>query len=134
MIDVLMPQLGESVAEGTITRWLVREGDVVRRDQTLVEVATDKADTEIPAPAAGRIATIAAPAGAVVPKQGLLCRIDETAQPGDARPAAPPPAKPKSETPGAGEPAHATVANYPPGVPPASPSTRKLAHEMGVDL
>src|SRR5262249_21263801 len=53
MIDVVMPQLGESVAEGTVTRWLVSQGDYVSRDQTLVEVATDKADTEIPAPAAG---------------------------------------------------------------------------------
>src|SRR5262245_29210962 len=100
MIDVLMPQLGESVAEGTITRWLVREGDLVRRDQTLVEVATDKADTEIPSPAAGRIASIAAPAGAVVPKQGLLCRIDDAAAPGDARGAAPPSQRPRSEPPG----------------------------------
>ncbi len=77
MIDVVMPQLGESVAEGTVTRWLVRDGDHVTRDQVLLEVATDKADTEVLAPAAGRVTGIAAAVGAVVPKQGLLCRIDD---------------------------------------------------------
>ncbi|MCY1075686.1 biotin/lipoyl-containing protein [Archangium lansingense] len=79
MIDVLMPQLGEDVAEGTVDKWLVREGDLVTREQPLVEVATDKADTEIPAPAAGRVIEICAAEGAVVPTEGLLCRLDETA-------------------------------------------------------
>ena len=72
MIDVLMPQLGESVAEGTVTKWLVREGDVVKREQPLLEVATDKADTEIPAPAAGHVARLVATEGSVIPKGGLL--------------------------------------------------------------
>lgn len=138
MIDVVMPQLGESVAEGTVTRWLVREGDYVNRDQTLLEVATDKADTEIPAPASGVVANIAAREGMVVPKQGLLCRIDETAKreafaaPAPAAPApaaAPsrPEAKPAPRTNGG------TTSATPPA-PLSSPSTRKLAHEMGVDL
>jgi 2-oxoglutarate dehydrogenase E2 component (dihydrolipoamide succinyltransferase) len=144
MIDVVMPQLGESVAEGTVTRWLVREGDHVTRDQTLVEVATDKADTEIPAPASGLVVSIAAKEGEVVPKQGLLCRIDETAQRAEPRVAEPPRApdvphgSPKAEPRGNGEPAPA-IAAAPPAlltsaIPVASPSTRKLAHEMGVDL
>jgi len=149
MIDVLMPQLGESVAEGTVTKWLVREGDYVSRDQTLAEVATDKADTEIPSPANGIVANIAAGEGAVVPKAGLLCRIDETAQKPEGRPApepkraaeakpepkpqaTQPPPQPESMT--NGETAHATALANPPGAPVASPSTRKLAHEMGVDL
>ena len=55
MIDVTLPQLGESVTEGTVTKWLVREGDVVAKDQPLLEVATDKADAEVPAPARGRV-------------------------------------------------------------------------------
>src|SRR5580704_19348403 len=79
MIDVVMPQLGESVAEGTVTKWLVHEGDYVVRDQVLLEVATDKADTEVLAPANGVVTGIAAAAGSVVPKQGLLCRIDDSA-------------------------------------------------------
>jgi 2-oxoglutarate dehydrogenase E2 component (dihydrolipoamide succinyltransferase) len=143
MIDVLMPQLGESVAEGTVTKWLVREGDYVTRDQTLVEVATDKADTEIPAPTNGLVVSIAADEGVIVPKQGLLCRIDEAAQRPDARAAEPvrvpapprtPEFKPQPEPLSNGETAHATASAHPPGAPVASPSTRKLAHEMGVDL
>src|SRR6476659_3436781 len=76
-IDVTMPQLGESVSEGTITKWLVREGDVVKKDQVLLEVATDKADTEVPSPVAGRIGRIAAAEGATIPVKGLLCSIEE---------------------------------------------------------
>ncbi len=79
MIDVCMPQLGESVSAGTVDKWLVREGDFVHRDQPLLEVATDKADTEVPAPASGLVVQIAAAVGTLVPKGELLCRIDETA-------------------------------------------------------
>ncbi len=138
MIDVVMPQLGESVAEGTVTKWLVREGDYVTRDQTLLEVATDKADTEIPAPASGLVVSLAVPVGTVVAKQGLLCKIDETA----LKPEGKPEAKAVSKAPEAkasapnGETAHATAAAHPstlPG-PLTTPSTRKLAHEMGVDI
>ena len=62
-IDVTMPQMGESVVEGTITKWLVKEGDTVAEDQPLVEISTDKVDTEIPSPGAGRIAKIVAEEG-----------------------------------------------------------------------
>ncbi|MDC3954265.1 2-oxo acid dehydrogenase subunit E2 [Polyangium jinanense] len=127
MIDVVMPQLGESVAEGTVTKWLVRVGDFVKREQPLLEVATDKADTEVPSPTAGRVAEIDAAVGAVVPKGGLLCRIDETATAGAdvVRPVIPAPAEPQApkET-------KAEAAAQPLG----SPSTRKLAREEGVDL
>src|SRR6185436_18726710 len=58
MIDVVMPQLGESVAEGTVTKWLVREGDVVARQQPIAVVSTDKADTEVTSTAAGRVAKL----------------------------------------------------------------------------
>ncbi|MDI1477724.1 dihydrolipoamide acetyltransferase family protein [Polyangium sp. y55x31] len=125
MIDVLMPQLGESVAEGTVTKWLVRVGDFVAREQPLLEVATDKADTEVPAPAAGLVTEISAPVGAVIPKGGLLCRLDETAKAGAdvARPPAPAePQAPKETKP------------EPTAQPLGSPSTRKLAREEGVDL
>ena len=63
-VVVTLPQLGESVLEGTIARWLVKEGDRVERDQPLVEVTTDKVDAEIPAPEAGVIEAILAPEGA----------------------------------------------------------------------
>ncbi|MDI1446246.1 dihydrolipoamide acetyltransferase family protein [Polyangium sp. 6x1] len=129
MIDVVMPQLGESVAEGTVTKWLVRVGDFVAREQPLLEVATDKADTEIPAPAAGQITEIDAAVGAVIAKGGLLCRLDETATAGvgaaATRAVVPAPAEPQApkET-------KAEAAAQPLG----SPSTRKLAREEGVDL
>jgi len=125
MIDVLMPQLGESVAEGTVTKWRVREGDMVAREQPLLDVATDKADTEVPAPAAGRIVKLAVAEGAVVPKGALICQIDETAT-GSAeppKPAAEPVKEPPKEAPAA-----------PGAAPLASPSTRKLAREEGVDI
>jgi 2-oxoglutarate dehydrogenase E2 component (dihydrolipoamide succinyltransferase) len=129
MIEVLMPQLGESVAEGTVTKWLVREGDVVAREQPIVEVATDKADTVLPAPAAGTIAHIAVPEGTVVPKQGLLCRIDESATTPAERP-------PQSTTNGSGVEERRSVpsAAAAAGSPLTSPSTRKLALQTGVDL
>ena len=66
LIDVTLPQLGESVTEGTISKWLVREGDVVRKDQPLVSIATDKADSEIPAPVAGVVSKVHAKEGEVV--------------------------------------------------------------------
>jgi 2-oxoglutarate dehydrogenase E2 component (dihydrolipoamide succinyltransferase) len=157
MIEVVMPQLGESVAEGTVTKWLVREGDYVTRDQNLLEVATDKADTEIPAPAAGVVVSLAVPVGTVVAKQGLLCTIDETAQKPAEKPAekaaekpvekaAEKPAEKPVEAPRAeteakpssanGETAQATPSGAPfsAGAPLTTPSTRKLAHEMGVDI
>ncbi|MRG91922.1 dihydrolipoamide acetyltransferase family protein [Polyangium spumosum] len=126
MIDVVMPQLGESVAEGTVSKWLVRVGDFVTREQPLLEVSTDKADTEVPAPAAGRVTEIAAPVGAVIAKGGLLCRIDETATASQEppRPVQPVPAAALQET----------KAAEPAGQPLGSPSTRKLAREEGVDL
>jgi 2-oxoglutarate dehydrogenase E2 component (dihydrolipoamide succinyltransferase) len=79
IIDVTMPQLGESVSEGTISRWLVKEGDSVTKDQPLVEIGTDKADSELPAPSAGRITKILAQEGTVVAVQAVLCQIDSSA-------------------------------------------------------
>lgn len=124
MIDVLMPQLGESVAEGTVTKWRVREGDIVAREQPLLDVATDKADTEVPAPAAGRIVRLAVAEGAVVPKGALICQIDETVT---VAAEAPKPAAAAAAAP-------ASAAQAPAAAPLASPSTRKLAREEGVDL
>src|ERR1700730_8537518 len=75
-IEVTMPQMGESVVEGTILKWLVKEGDIVVEDQPLVEISTDKVDTEIPSPGAGRIAKIVTAEGQTVPVGALLAVIE----------------------------------------------------------
>ncbi len=138
-VEVTLPQLGESVTEGTITKWLVKEGDVVSREQALLEVATDKADTEIPSPTAGRITTISVQAGATVAVKTVLCVIEA----GDFEKAAPQtPAvtgAPAAPTAAAGTPAPPAVAEAPAaksafGGPLASPDTRQVAREAGVDL
>ncbi len=89
---VLMPELGESVTEGTVTRWLKKVGDSVQADEALVEVSTDKVDTEIPSPVAGVLVSITADEDATVPVGGELARIGS----GSAA-AAPPPPAPKPE-------------------------------------
>ncbi|MGN6337154.1 2-oxoglutarate dehydrogenase, E2 component, dihydrolipoamide succinyltransferase [Mycobacterium sp.] len=95
---VLMPELGESVTEGTVTRWLKKVGDSVQVDDALVEVSTDKVDTEIPSPVAGVLVSITAEEDATVPVGGELARIgagSDAAAP--AAPAAQPPPAPKPE-------------------------------------
>ena len=130
MIDVTVPQLGESVTEGTITKWLVKEGDVVVKDQALAEIATDKADSELPAPVGGRVAKLLAKEGDVVPVRTVICQLDE-----NATTAAPHPASPnittKTSEPLAPAQAGAAVGR---DKPIAAPSTRRTALEQGVDL
>ncbi|WP_136245551.1 2-oxoglutarate dehydrogenase, E2 component, dihydrolipoamide succinyltransferase [Mycobacterium intracellulare] len=93
---VLMPELGESVTEGTVTRWLKKVGDSVQVDDALVEVSTDKVDTEIPSPVAGVLISITAEEDATVPVGGELARIGTGSE--AAAPAAPqPPPAPKAE-------------------------------------
>src|SRR3972149_3971854 len=75
-VDVVMPQLGESVIEGIVVKWLVKVGDVVAKDQPLLEISTDKVDAEIPSPVEGKIVEVLAKEGETVPIQGLLCRIE----------------------------------------------------------
>src|SRR5438309_9625723 len=99
-IDVLMPQMGESIAEGTVSKWLKKMGDQVKRDEPLFEISTDKVDAEIPAPAAGVLAEIRVQEGQTVPVQTLVAVI-ETEKGAVASPpvtASAPPA-PKSEPP-----------------------------------
>src|SRR5213594_1222031 len=67
MTDVIMPQMGESIAEGTITKWMKNVGDKVQRDEPLFEISTDKVDAEIPAPASGTLKEIRVQPGATVP-------------------------------------------------------------------
>ena len=76
---VVMPQMGESVAEGTIVRWLKKVGDAVERDEPLFEISTDKVDAEIPSPAAGVVSEVKVKEGETVPINTVVAVIDETA-------------------------------------------------------
>src|SRR6266705_521715 len=75
-VDVLMPQMGESIAEGTLSKWLKKLGDEVKRDEPLFEISTDKVDAEIPAPAAGVLAEIKVQEGQTVPVQTLVAVLE----------------------------------------------------------
>src|SRR5688500_10570377 len=76
---VVMPQMGESVAEGTIVRWLKKVGDAVERDEPLFEISTDKVDAEIPSPSAGVLSEVKVKEGETVPINTVVGVIDETA-------------------------------------------------------
>jgi 2-oxoglutarate dehydrogenase dihydrolipoamide succinyltransferase (E2 component) len=86
-IQILMPQMGVSVAEGTIVEWRKRPGDWVEADEPVCDVTTDKVDVEIPSPASGRLERILVEPGATVPVGTLLAEIDAAAKPGEAHPA-----------------------------------------------
>ena len=88
-MDVVMPQMGESIAQGTITKWLKGPGDTVEKDETLFEIATDKVDAEIPSPAAGTLGQILIEEGATVDVGTIVAKLDTGD--GDAGSAAPAP-------------------------------------------
>src|SRR3954465_10030857 len=77
MTDVVMPQMGESIVEGTLTRWLKKPGDKVERDEPLFEISTDKVDTEIPSPSAGVLSEVLVQEGATVAINSVVARIGE---------------------------------------------------------
>ncbi len=110
-VDVIMPQMGESIFEGTITKWLKKPGDKVERDEPLFEISTDKVDAEIPAPAAGILKEIKINEGQTVPIQTVVGVIDA---PGSAVAAAPAPAAKAAPAAQEEEPVHL------PGPPPKS--------------
>ncbi len=120
-VDVLMPQMGESIAEGTLSKWLKKVGDEVKRDEPLFEISTDKVDAEIPAPAAGVLAEIKVQEGQTVPVQTLVAVLET-----EKGAAAPAPAKP--------EPPKATApAPAPPKAAPApAPVTKSGDGDGGV--
>jgi pyruvate dehydrogenase E2 component (dihydrolipoamide acetyltransferase) len=152
-VDVIMPQMGESIFEGTITRWLKKPGDRVERDEPLFEISTDKVDAEIPAPSAGVLKEIKVTEGQTVPIQTVVAVIDAG---GAAAPApAPPPAAEKAAAPKAAAAPPAPAAPAPSPAPAAasaapvapapkaggngqkirsSPLVRKIAKEHNVDL
>jgi 2-oxoglutarate dehydrogenase E2 component (dihydrolipoamide succinyltransferase) len=138
-VEVTMPQMGESVVEGTVTKWLVRQGDRVAEDQPLCEISTDKVDTEIPSPESGVIAQIIAAEGQTLPVGALIATIE----PGDgAQPSPPPVLTPSVATPtrppAAARPAPEARAKEPaPATPSAprrySPVVLRMAEEHGID-
>src|SRR5438270_10821482 len=103
-IDVVMPQMGESIAEGTVVRWIKKPGDKVERDEPLLEISTDKVDAEIPSPAAGTLSEILVNEGQTVAVNSVVARIageGESAKPPAAEPprAATPPQKQQAPPP-----------------------------------
>src|SRR5580698_9821586 len=77
MIDVVMPQMGESIVEGTLTKWLKKPGETIGRDEPLFEISTDKVDTEIPSPAAGTLAEVLIEEGKTVGINTVVARIND---------------------------------------------------------
>jgi 2-oxoglutarate dehydrogenase E2 component (dihydrolipoamide succinyltransferase) len=133
MIDVTVPQLGESVTEGTISKWLVHEGDVVKKGQALASIATDKADSELPAPSGGRVSKILVAEGQTVPVKTLIAQIDESAgaslsaapgAPASMPPATGPAAGSASSTPASAQSASSASSQ---AAPPAQPSPSPTA-------
>src|ERR671912_80807 len=86
--NVVMPQMGESIAEGTIVRWIKKVGDTVDRDEPLFEISTDKVDAEIPSPAAGTLAAIHVKEGETVPVDALVAVIAQAGEAVEAGPQA----------------------------------------------
>ena len=89
MTDVVMPQLGETVADGTVAKWFKAVGDTVTRGEPLFEVSTDKVDTEIPAPADGLLSVILVPEGSTVDVGTVLARIGDSVETGGGATASP---------------------------------------------
>ncbi len=140
-IDIVMPQIGESIFEGTITKWLKKPGDKVERDEPLFEISTDKVDAEIPSPSAGVLKEIKVGEGQTVPIQTVVGVIDAAgstaAAPAPANAAAPAPPK----APAAAAPAPAATRSAAPASLGStgerihsSPLVRRMATEHGIDL
>jgi pyruvate dehydrogenase E2 component (dihydrolipoamide acetyltransferase) len=147
-VDVVMPQMGESIFEGTITKWLKKPGDKVERDEPLFEISTDKVDAEIPSPSAGVLKEIKIAEGQTVPIQTIVAVIDGAGSASAPAPAATPAkaAPAPAPAPAAAKPAAPAPAAQAPAAPAAaassssterihsSPLVRRLAKEHGVDL
>ena len=152
MTDVLMPQMGESIVEGTVTKWLKKVGDKVERDEPLLEISTDKVDSEVPAPVAGTLEEMIVQEGETVEINTVLARIGDGSRAGQGQPqeaATNGGPSQASAAPAATAAAAETVPE--PSAPPAapeptpaaaddgdsvrsSPLVRRLAKEHGIDL
>ncbi len=145
-VDIVMPQMGESIFEGTITKWLKKPGDKVERDEPLFEISTDKVDAEIPSPSAGVLKEIKVGEGKTVPIQTIVGVIDAAGDgAGSAKAATPAPgptAKPAAAAPPPPPAARPAAPAAPVAATPSkegqrihsSPLVRKMAKEHGVDL
>jgi 2-oxoglutarate dehydrogenase E2 component (dihydrolipoamide succinyltransferase) len=141
-VDVVMPQMGESIFEGTITKWLKKPGDKVERDEPLFEISTDKVDAEIPSPAAGVLKEIKVNEGQTVPIQTVVAVIDADGAaaaapaPAPAKAVAPPPAPAPKPAPAGPVAAGSPTPPRPAGAERihSSPLVRRLAKEHGIDL
>jgi len=155
-VDIVMPQMGESIFEGTITKWLKKPGDKVERDEPLFEISTDKVDAEIPSPSAGVLKEIKVGEGQTVPIQTIVGVIDAVGSavaapaPAPAKPAAAAPAPAKAPVAAAPAPPAPRPAAPPPVAAPmasapassgssgerihSSPLVRRMAKEHGIDL
>jgi pyruvate dehydrogenase E2 component (dihydrolipoamide acetyltransferase) len=147
-VDVIMPQMGESIFEGTITKWLKKAGDKIERDEPLFEISTDKVDAEIPSPSAGVLKEIKVTEGQTVPIQTIVAVIDvDGAGAASSSPTAPP-AKPEAAK-QAPAPAAAAKPSAPTAAPTEQPSpavsapgervrssplVRKIARENNIDV
>ncbi len=147
--DIVMPQMGESIFEGTITKWLKKPGDKVQRDEPLFEISTDKVDAEIPAPASGILQDITVAEGATVQVNTVVGTISADGESPAAKPAAPSPAAKKETAPARPVPApelKTTAVPAPPQLVQAqasheeedharsSPLVRKIAREHNINL
>ncbi len=144
MTEVTMPQLGESVTEGTITKWFKGVGDAVAMDEVLFEVSTDKVDSEVPSPVAGFLTEIRAPEGETVEVGDVIAVVSAEAPaaapaeppagaaPADAAPPPPPPAPAAPSVPA--PPAAPTPTAAPAAGVVVSPLVRRLATEAGIDV
>src|SRR6202035_3274096 len=129
-VDIVMPQMGESIFEGTITKWLKKPGDKVERDEPLFEISTDKVDAEIPSPSAGVLKEIKVGEGKTVPIQTVVGVIDAAGDgAGAAKAAAPAQAPAPAATPKAAEPARASAPapSARPQIVPPAPAARPAA-------
>jgi 2-oxoglutarate dehydrogenase E2 component (dihydrolipoamide succinyltransferase) len=128
-IDVIMPQMGESIAEGTLSKWLKKVGDEVKRDEPIFEISTDKVDAEIPSPSAGVLAEILVQQGETVAVQTVVARLetDKSAGAGAVPAVSAPPAAAPSTSPAAPPPRPAP----PPSRPATEPASRPLADARG---
>ena len=150
-VDVVMPQMGESIFEGTITKWLKKVGDKVQRDEPLFEISTDKVDAEIPAPAAGVLREIKVKEGTTVQVNSVVAVIGGAGVQGKAAPAQVAPAKPQAVQAQPAQPQQSALAQQPQAQQhvvsfPAgdhgqdgerlrsSPLVRRMARENNVDL
>ena len=152
LVDVVMPQMGVSVSEGTITRWAKAEGETIEADETIVEISTDKVDTEVPSPASGVVRELFAGEGDTVPVNTRIAVIDTGGEGGgDEAPAETPPAQPEAAAaaPAEAAPEPATAAPAAPKAAPAegngnghngdgrtfvSPVVARMVAEHGLDV